>query len=183
MICRPERLEAGMTLIEVLLAITLLTAILLAALSWTRTSGVLVARTSGSARWEAAAESVFQLIDTDLRTGDFLTEPGDLQPFPQVRVEGDRLFVQTRSRRPGGGGVIREYAVLPREDLLQVTERPLRRSTQVPTTRALLGEVRRLELVEPEMPAGEDGDTRGKPLTVRLESENGIIRERRFRLP
>ena len=63
---RADRDRRGMTLVEVLLSVSLLSAILIAALAWTRTSAVLTARASGSLRWEVAAESVLRRIGDEL---------------------------------------------------------------------------------------------------------------------
>src|SRR5262245_54931208 len=79
----PKSMSRGMTLLEVLVSLVLLSALSLASLAWTR-----VARELGSSvqplSWMSAAENVLEQVGLDLTTGDF--EPAEDEKDPRVSV-------------------------------------------------------------------------------------------------
>lgn len=90
----------GLTMIETLLAIALLTLVVGAAASWTAMAGRLALTTITPARETGGVEAVFRLIHTDLVSGDFeLAEkarPGT-KPPPRVSVQVGVLEIRTRA--------------------------------------------------------------------------------------
>ena len=106
-------MRRGLTMIEVLVALGLLSALIFTLTSWIQTT----ARASSLAepgRWRVAAEAVLQLIHDDLMTGDFLTEqPSRRNQQPRVMVENGSLRIDTRALISGGGGgpTVHHYAL------------------------------------------------------------------------
>ena len=103
----------GLTMIEVLVALGLLSALVLTLTSWIQTT----ARAGALAepmRWRVAAEAVLQLIHDDLMTGDFQSEqPRRRSRQPRVMVENGSLRIDTRASVSGGGGgpTVHHYAL------------------------------------------------------------------------
>ena len=64
-------MKRGLTMVELLLALSLLSVIMLAVASWTQVTANAAASMAGPVRWRAASEAVFQLIHDDLVSGDF----------------------------------------------------------------------------------------------------------------
>ncbi len=85
-------------MVELLLALSLLTAILLATASWTQVAARASADTTYPVRWRAAAEAVLQLIHDDLVTGDFTdTQRGRRDQNARVAVVDGALRIRTRA--------------------------------------------------------------------------------------
>lgn len=129
----------GLTMIEVLVALGLLSALVFTLTSWIQTT----ARASTLAepvRWRVAAEAVLQLIHDDLMTGDFLSEqPRRRNRHPRVMVEDGSLHIVTRASSGGGGTTVHHYALDAFTGELTRTHGPkLGRHT----TRLLLDDVR-----------------------------------------
>ena len=112
-------MNRGMTLVEVLVSLALLSALSLASLGWTQMTRDL-ARSVEPIAWNAAADRVMQQISNDLTTGDF--SPSDEEELPtapttvtatqkrRVSVEsGSLLRIRTRSRSESSGEVTREF--------------------------------------------------------------------------
>jgi prepilin-type N-terminal cleavage/methylation domain-containing protein len=91
-------MKRGMTLIEVLVSLTLLTAVTAASAAWTTIAGHATSTHLEPGRWRSAATSVLQLIHDDIGTGDF--EPQSTRSpekeSPRVIVEGGTLSIRTR---------------------------------------------------------------------------------------
>ncbi len=113
---RPSRQE-GLTLIELLATLGLLSALSLAALSWTQVAGQAV-RSAAPSRWETAVNAVFRRIHDDLVTGDFHRDSDG----GKVNLSEKRVRIRTRSRASFGGSVFREYSYSNEDRSLFVME-------------------------------------------------------------
>ena len=103
-------MRPGFTLLEVLLATALASALLIAAAGWIETAAQARAVGVATLTWEAAAEATLRLIHDDVTTGDFATAPerrSSGSTPPRVAVDNDELTVATRER--GVGPVTRIY--------------------------------------------------------------------------
>ena len=75
--------QAGMTLLELVVSLGLLSAMMLVVVSWTQVSGRHLTRAVEPARWERSAAAVLQSIQDDLLIGDFSGQregEGDQKP-------------------------------------------------------------------------------------------------------
>jgi hypothetical protein len=89
------RHERAMTLVELVLALTPLSALGAALGAWCQATLRGTVEASRPARWEAAARAVLRSIEQDLLAGDFAPD------VERVRVEDDhRLVIDTRDRGP-----------------------------------------------------------------------------------
>ena len=133
-------MRRGLTMIEVLVALGLLSALVLTLTSWIQTT----ARAGALAepvRWRVAAEAVLQLIHDDLMTGDFLTEQQRRRSrHPRVTAENGSLHIRTRAVQGGDetGTTIHRYELDTRTSELGRTNEPKRGRH---TTRLLLDDV------------------------------------------
>ncbi len=130
----------GLTMIEVLVALGLLSAIMLTVISWIQTT----ARASTLAepmRWRVAAQAVLQLIHDDLMTGNFEVEQRRRRSRqPRVMTEDDSLRIHTRAVQAGDetGPTIHRYELDAFSDELGRMNEPKHGR---PTTRLLLDDV------------------------------------------
>jgi len=171
----------GMTLVEVLLALTLLGALMLASVSWIQGAARLTTDVSDRARWEAAADRLLQSIQDDLLIGDFAIVAKDprqggnepRKPEPRAKVEGDKLRISTRRSLFPAGPLAREYEFRSAQRAifsLDGTGRPRPASEEGVL---VLGEVARFECAL---------DEEKNQLTARVVSTSGVSRSRRVRL-
>lgn len=131
--------QQGMTLVEVLVSLGLLSTLMLAVVSWTQVSGRELASAVEPARWERAAVAVLQSIQDDLLIGDF---QGNSDEILRVRVEQGQLLISTRRGSYPGGPLLREYAIDRVAGVLIVTERTsVNRRPDHTKARLLLGDV------------------------------------------
>jgi len=86
-------MSRGMTMLEVLVALSLLAALSVAAAGWIQVAARACGPTQGRLRWQGAADAVLQLIADDLATGDFQT---GLATRDRVTAFERRLTVWTR---------------------------------------------------------------------------------------
>lgn len=87
----------GLTLLELLLALALLSGLAMAAVAWTTTSVDSSRMLSARVRWENAANATLRLIERDLATGD--TRSGRFGPGagqPSLEVEPGLIRIPTR---------------------------------------------------------------------------------------
>ena len=103
----------GLTLVEVLAALVLLTGIMLAAAAWVQASARATAATVPEARTRSAVEAVFRQLHDDLAIGDF---DDDKNASPRVVNLHDRIEIRTRV--PGHGAVTVTYRLEQREGTL-----------------------------------------------------------------
>ncbi|MCH8151425.1 MAG: hypothetical protein IH830_03515 [Planctomycetes bacterium] len=100
-------MRRGLTMIELLLAVSLLTPITLAIAAWTQVAARASASAAEPMRWRAAAEAALQLIHDDLVTGDFSGDfssgfsgaqiGGRSDQKPRVEVVDGMLRIRTRA--------------------------------------------------------------------------------------
>jgi len=88
-------MKQGMTLLEVLVALSIFTIILWASFSWIRTTAHMSARIAGPARWNLGAESVLQYVQDALSAGDF-AHPGGDEESTRIALRDNELTIQTR---------------------------------------------------------------------------------------
>ena len=119
----------AMTLVELLVAIALLTAVVAATASWLQITSRTATVAAASTRFEAAADAVFRLIEEDIAVGDFDKPPRRQRRVPRnprdsrndkVATADGVLQIQTRSVR---GPVVHRYVVSQYDHQLYVTER------------------------------------------------------------
>lgn len=165
----------AMTLVELLLALALLSALTVASVSWT-TSTVRASALHGSrASWESGAARVLEQIDRMLLVEDqYLRESG--RDRWRIAVENGGLLVRTRATVSAGGSVrVCATARLLIEGRVLTIEY-LDGAGIVLATRPLLGEVRALAA---EFEPLED---LGHRVAVRLTHQDGGIVERTWRV-
>ena len=91
-------MRRGLTMVELLLAVSLLTPITLAIAAWTQVAARASASAAEPMRWRAAAEAALQLIHDDLVTGDFAEGPTDPSSHEShVEVDDGSLRIRTRA--------------------------------------------------------------------------------------
>ena len=119
-------MRRGLTMLELLVAVGLLSALLLATASWTRVAARSSTSTAEPMRWRVAAEAVLSLIHDDLATGDFANvgRRGRNQA-PRVEVTYGTLRINTRSVAPGDviGSVTNRYTLDSFSGELQLDQR------------------------------------------------------------
>ncbi len=130
--------RCGLTMIEVLVALGLLSALMLTVTSWIQTT-VRASTLAEPMRWRVAAEAVLQLIHDDLMTGDFEAEQERNQQS-RVMVENGSLRIRTRAVQGGDetGPTIHRYELDTLTSELGRTNEPKRGRH---TTRLLLDDV------------------------------------------
>ena len=104
-------MRRGLTMIEVLVALGLLSTLMLTVTSWIQTT-VRASTLAEPMRWGVAAEAVLQLIHDDLMTGDFEAEQQRRRSRqPRVMVENGSLRIRTRTVQGGDetGPTIHRY--------------------------------------------------------------------------
>ncbi len=115
-----------MTMLELLVALALLSALVLTLAAWTRVAGGMSAASVENVRWRHAADSVLLLVHDDLTTGD-------LKEQERVEVKDTVLELSTRPTSEGDlRGPVRHRYVLDafsgRLALETVTDRGERRT-------------------------------------------------------
>ncbi len=105
---RDRSLSHGVTLVELLISLALLSIVLVGLTSWLGLSGRMTRSISDRARFEAAAGALLERINEDLLTGDFDLED---KKEDRVMVGYDALRIMTRSKdaRNAGLQIVREY--------------------------------------------------------------------------
>jgi prepilin-type N-terminal cleavage/methylation domain-containing protein len=102
----------GMTMLEVLLALTLLSTVSVAVATWLEISGRMSRDVDGQVAWERSAAAALRQIESDLLVGDLR------QREDEPRVEVIPRGVRIRTRATGIGSVTREYVLEPEESRL-----------------------------------------------------------------
>lgn len=105
---RDRSLSHGVTLVELLISLALLSIVLVGLTSWLGLSGRITRSISDRARFEAAAGTLLERLNEDLQTGDFDLEDKEED---RVTVGLDSLRIKTRSKEPTKTGlsIVREY--------------------------------------------------------------------------
>jgi|GEM_PF-1946830 len=165
----------AMTLVEVLLALALLSALTVASVSWT-TSAVRASALHGSrASWEAGAAHVLDLLDGMLLAEDHRLRRNGHDRW-RIATENGDLLLRTRTVVVADG--LTEVSTTARLSLRDrvLTIEYLDEADAVLTVRPLLGE---LGSFATEL---EELETREYVMTVRLTHENGRVVSRVWRL-
>ena len=160
-------MKRGLTLLELMLSISLLSLLMLAVVSWSTAAARSYSLLSERVVWRTTAGAALQVIADDLRAGDF----GSRLRSPKVAVRGSTLTIQTRdsagSEAPGP--LVRAYGHEARTGEVQVRERRIGAPQQ---TRTLVGGVSEWKCA-----------IIGPVLVVTLTSVSGERATRRFNLP
>ena len=170
-------MRRGLTMVELLVALSLLSAVMLAVASWTQVTARASADAAEPVRWRAAAENVLRLIHDDLVTGDFAgdssAEGRGRTPSPRVEVFVGELRLRTRAAGAGAGAigpVTRRYAFDALSDELRLHQAT---AQGISTTRLLLDRVEEWQC---------SIDEEEKLLTVGITSSDGTVVTRSYPL-
>lgn len=165
-------MRRGLTMIELLVSLGILSAVMLATVAWIQSTSQAVSFAQPM-RFRAAAQAVLQLIHDDLRTGDFDSARSGRTTQPKVDVDNGALQLRTRalSSRKIAGPVIHRYTLDRLTGELQLHEE---NGVGRQATRLLLDQVRQWELA-----IAEDNSV----LTVSITSHEHQTIRRRYRLP
>ena len=161
-------MRRGLTMVETLLALSLLAVVMVAVISWIGVTARTGALAAEPARWRAAADAILSLVADDVTTGDF----GSQAPRRTVQVIGRVLEIHTRRRGAApAGSIVRRYRLDERIGELQVQDRS---QSGRRTTRTVLTGV-------DEWTCAIDDERR--VLSVTIASDRGWSTTGRFPLP
>lgn len=168
---KPRR---GMTIIETLASLGLLSALIVVCVGWMTTTLSRQDHAAEEARWHRSAQSVLDLIGHDLFNHDAL-DPAHRGRTPRVLVEADTLHIRTRDR--GRLGTAR-FMLDTNGDLVRLgpdhSSGAQYGSTRVPLLGGLAGWTASID---------EPGEDRVLPvLHVALESDRGWAARRAYTL-
>ena len=170
-------MRRAMTMIELLLAVSLLTLITLAASSWTGIASHLASDTASGDRWRESARAVLLRIDEDLLVGDFQERQngGDLRLAGPGRIRVAPNLIEIMTRDHGRQSSLEEpaihgYTLDPLKNRLHLEIK----TKSERFNRPLLDEVSEFT---------SDVDPKAKTLTVALVSIHGEHTSRRFAIP
>lgn len=107
-------MRRGLTIIEILLALSILTGLMLASTAWVQVAARSASHGDDAVRWRMAADACLQRIAEDLLGGDWPLEPD----HDRVEVEDDVLTIGTRD---GDGAAISAYRLDAQEQALTRT--------------------------------------------------------------
>jgi hypothetical protein len=162
-------------MIEMLLALVILTGVVAAAASWTALSGRLGTLAVELNTRRMVVEAVFALIEDDLHTGDFSPTKREAKESPRMRVADRALEIDTRE------GCTHTYRLDPIAHRLERVDRSGQRST----TRPLVDDVVAFE-------CAVDEERKILDVTVELRMRQGKVDDdedttdrfmRRYRVP
>jgi len=167
-----------MTMVELLLALALLSGLALACVSWTTAASRALAIEGGRASWRVAAERSLDLVDEAFAVEDarLRTGGGRRERRPRVEIGDGSITVGTRAAIPGDEPAV---AIAVR---MRVANDVLRANwlddegTEL-ASRPLLGDVAALEVDT------QESEDRRVLLTLRLVHPAGASVEREWRLP
>ncbi|MEQ8764770.1 MAG: prepilin-type N-terminal cleavage/methylation domain-containing protein [Planctomycetota bacterium] len=165
--------QSGVTLLEMLIALSLLSSVMIASLAWMTSATRRVSRVSEPLAWTTAADRLLQLIADDLSTGD--APLGGTAPSKVLVPQGDLLHIRTRVRAGRRGPVQRVYSHRGQTKAVWVDEQVLPggiRDLDVEPGRHLLLEA--VDELDCELNKEET------ILTVILRSEAYGVRSRRY---
>jgi len=160
----------GLTLIEVLVSMALLTGVFIAVGAWIEVTASASSSISTPLQWQQAADVTMRVIADDLHTGDFTAEPiHDNQPRVEVNENTGALTIDTRIAGHGPVSVIIEH-----NSETNRLMRIVRANEQAVASRVLIGDVSDWQC------ALNDEQTQ---VAVTIESTNGQSVFRGFALP
>lgn len=170
-------MRRAMTIVELLLALALLSGLALACVSWTTAASRTLATEGGRASWHAAAERSLDLVDEAFAVEDarLRTDGSRGDHSRRVEIRDSWITVGTRAAIPGDKPAVAAAMRLRvadgvlRADWLDEEGREL-------ASRPLLGEVAALQADTQEL------EDRRVLLTLRLVHHAGALAERTWRL-
>ena len=165
-------MRRGLTMVETLVSLGILSALLLVVAAWTRVATQASAAAAATGHWELAAEAVLDLIHVDLESGDAVpARPGRGQPDQRVAVEDGALRIRTRSTGTGDarGSAIHSYI--------------LRSGTLRREQRADDGNHRERPLLDDVSAWTCEIDKEERLLSIAITTHAGTLVRRIFRLP
>lgn len=134
-------MKRGLTLFELVVSLSLLSAVMVVCLSWVQFAARSSTQVAEPLRWRLAAEQLLSRLEEDALTGDF-AEQGDTRGRARVFAKDGSLVIRTRSRGEPRGSTQHAYRLGDDRQLtLQVD--PLDRRAQTLPARALLTDVAR----------------------------------------
>lgn len=159
-------MRRALTMIELLLALCLLSAVLLAAGSWVHICSRTASAAAEPLKWESAAGAVLEQVQDDLLIGDYDKSGA------RVELDGGVLQVRTRATAAGDilGTVIHRYRFEPSARELRLEERDYNGSQR---SRRLMSDVAGWEV---------DIDDESRQLTITMTSSNERTTTRSYRL-
>lgn len=165
----------GFTMIEVLVALTLLSVMMLAVATWTGIAATTGVELTRDLQWRTAANNLLQLIADDCVIGDFDTRgAGPGSAAGTVELDDSTLRIVTRSAADGPSE--RVYVYDPFTKRLTLRSQPLdaRRSA---TTRPLLDHVLtwRCEIEEPTTPTQAEDTNSDNEQTSTTPQERVLV--------
>ncbi|MDQ7012452.1 MAG: prepilin-type N-terminal cleavage/methylation domain-containing protein [Planctomycetota bacterium] len=170
----------GMTMVELLLALALLSALMVAGVSWTTMSTRTLAEYGTSSTWSVAAEQALGWIDEALVTEDSSTTRSRRERW-RISTEDGSLTLRTRHIHTPFVGEGAQHPVLcplvnivVRDDRLHATFFDV--ESRVVAERLLLGGLRSMDIVTTEL------EQRSVLVTVRLVSVRGASVARSWQL-
>lgn len=170
-----SRAHRGMTLIEVLMSLALLSALMLTCVSWTSSMVRSSALHGSQASWNSGAERALDLVDQLLMTEDHQLNSSNRDRWRLVAENGDLLIRSRALVRTNDDAQVCVSAKLLIQGQQLLIEY-LDDANQVASTRPLLDE---LGSVTTELELLEDRTYR---LIVRLVHEHGRVCERTWRV-
>lgn len=132
-------MKRGLTLFELVVSLSLLSAVMVVCLSWVQFAGRSSAQVAEPLRWRLAAEQLLSRLEEDALTGDFVRD-GDAQGRARVFTDRGSLVISTRSRVEPRGSTHHEYR-LGDDRRLTLQVNPLGRRAQPSPARTLLTDV------------------------------------------
>jgi len=134
-------MKRGLTLFELVLSLSLLSAVMVVCLSWVQFAGRSSAQVADPLRWRLAAEQLLSRLEEDALTGDF-ARPGDTRSRARVFASDGSLVIRTRSRGEPRGSAHHAYHLGDDRSLVLQAD-PLGGRSQRPAPRTLLTDVAR----------------------------------------
>ncbi len=134
-------MKRGLTLFELVVSLSLLSAVMVVCLSWVQFAARSSAQVAEPLRWRLAAEQLLSRLEEDALTGDF-AGAGDTRGRARVFAKDGSLVIRTRSRREPRGPTHHAYR-LGDDRRLTLQSAPLDSRTRRPPARALLTDVAR----------------------------------------
>ena len=100
--------NAGLTLIELLVAVSLMSGVLLAIAWWSKECSHSAVSQRNGTHWQIAADRLLEQISRDFLVGDFGDRPSD-DGLPAWSVDGQVLEIATRDLERGTGRIRVHY--------------------------------------------------------------------------
>lgn len=160
----------GLTLIEVLVSMALLTGVFVAVGAWIEITASAASSISEPLQWNQTAEATLRVIGDDLNTGDFETETTDYSE-PRIEVDENTGALTFDARTAGHGAVTIE---IKHDNNTNQLVRNVRQNQQTIASRVLIGAVQNWQCAVNE---------EATQLTIMIESINGHTAQRSFALP